>query len=241
MKNETLRLLPIAKRKYTNQAFMKETGIDLAKSKGEIFTGKYTKKENENDIFLFIQEGTLLAVLKGIKEVKTPLYTFYSHAAGERPNWKKLKAEENLTIIRVPEKELTYKAPVRKAKEREITLRQRLEKYKKEKYDWLTLEGLENKMKRCVKGAMDFALTENPDKEMGVELKKLIWFYSEQSDVLKVLTDYSREIMRYKKETDSFGHQYREEKLKEIKVVMVKMEEILDKYGYIEEIVITEE
>jgi hypothetical protein len=238
MRNETLRLIPIASSKYTNQAFMKETGVDLAKSKGEIFTGKYTKKENENDLFFFIQNGNLLAILKGIKEIKTPLYTFYSYSAGEKPNWKKLKMEENLTIVRIPEKELTYK-PTKKVKEREIKIKDRLDKYKREKYNWLTMEGLEHKMKRCVKGAMEFALTTNPNKEIEKEFKKLIWFYSNPSDVLKVMTDSAKQITDYKKleeNGDEFGRKYSENRMKDIKVTIIKIENILDKYGYIEDV-----
>jgi hypothetical protein len=146
--------------------------------------------------------------------------------------------EENLTIVRIPEKELTYK-PTKKVKEREIKIKDRLDKYKREKYNWLTMEGLEHKMKRCVKGAMEFALTTNPNKEIEKEFKKLIWFYSNPSDVLKVMTDSAKQITDYKKleeNGDEFGRKYSENRMKDIKVTIIKIENILDKYEYIEDV-----
>lgn len=232
MRNETLKLLPIARSKYTNVLFMKETGIDLAKSKGEIFTGKYTKKENENDIFLFLQGRNLLAVLKGTKEIKTSLYTYYSFAANKKANWKKLKEESNLTIIRVPEKELTYKE-TKKVKEKELTLRQRLEKYKKEKYSWLTLEGMESKLERILKAALKVGLN-GATPELEKELKKSIWYYYDSSDVLKHITEITREIKRYK-DADDWGKKYSQAKIDQFKVELIQLEKTLDKYGYIDQ------
>ena len=232
MRNETLKLLPIARSKYTNVLFMKETGIDLAKSKGEIFTGKYTKKENENDIFLFLQGRNLLAVLKGTKEIKTSLYTYYSFAANKKANWKKLKEESNLTIIRVPEKELTYKE-TKKVKEKELTLRQRLEKYKKEKYSWLTLEGMESKLERILKAALKVGLN-GATPELEKELKKSIWYYYDSADVLKHITEITREIKRYK-DADEWGKKYSQGKINQFKVELIQLEKTLDKYGYIDQ------
>lgn len=232
MRNETLKLLPIARSKYTNQLFMKETGIDLAKSKGEIFTGKYTKKENENDIFLFLQGRNLLAVLKGTKEIKTSLYTYYSFAANKKANWKKLKEESNLTIIRVPEKELTYKK-TKKVKEKELTLRQRLEKYKKEKYSWLTLEGMEAKLERILKAALKVGLN-GATPELEKELKKSIWYYHDSADVLKHITEITREIKRYK-DADDWGKKYSQGKINQFKVELIQLEKTLDKHGYIDQ------
>lgn len=232
MRNETLKLLPIARSKYTNVLFMKETGIDLAKSKGEIFTGKYTKKENENDIFLFLQGRNLLAVLKGTKEIKTSLYTYYDFIPGKKVNWKNLKEEQGVIIIRVPEKELTYKE-TKKVKEKELTLRQRLEKYKKDKHSWLTLEGMESKLERILKAALKIGLN-GDTPELKKELKKIIWYYHDSADVLKYITDITREIKRYK-DTDNWGKKYIQSNIDQYKVELIKLEELLDKYEYIDQ------
>ena len=230
MRNESLKHLPISKRQYDNQYFMKNTGIDLAKSIGEDFTNKkYVKKENENDVFVFIRNNSIIGVLKGTKKIKD-VSSYY-----EKPvNWKNLKVDAEL-IIRVPEDQLTYTYKTKKTNRRtspKEELLKRLEVYKKEKYSKISIEDLEEMVLKISNAATLYSLELEENKEMDKELKKEIWFYSNKTDALRILPDLIRAIQDIKKEEiDYFG--YMEENIKEAKVQAFKISGIFKKYGYI--------
>ena len=230
MRNESLKKLPISKEKYQNKRFMENTGINLAKSIGEDFTNKkYVKKENENDVFVFIKNDSIIGILKGTKKIKD-VSSYY-----EKPvNWKNLKVDAEL-IIRIPQDQLTY---VKKRKINTKTsspkqeLLKRLEVYKKEKYSKISIEDLEKMVLEISNAATLYSLELEENKEMEKELKKEIWFYSNKTDVLRVLPDLIRAIQDIKKEEkDCFG--YMEENIKEAKVQAFKISGIFKKYGYI--------
>lgn len=230
MRNESLKQLPISKEKYHNKYFMKNTGIDLAKSIGEDFTGKkYVKKENENDVFVFIKDNSIIGVLKGTKKIKD-VSSYY-----EKPvNWKNLKVDAEL-IIRVPEDQLTYTYKTKKTNRRtspKEELLKRLEVYKREKYSNISLEKLEKMVLEISNAATLYSLELGENTELDKELKKEIWFYSNKTDALRILPDLIRAIQDIKKEEkDFFG--YIEENIKKAKVQVFKISGIFKKYGYI--------
>ena len=230
MRNESLKKLPISKEKYQNKRFMENTGINLAKSIGEDFTNKkYVKKENENDVFVFIKNDSIIGILKGTKKIKD-VSSYYENPV----NWKNLKLDAEL-IIRIPQDQLTY---VKKRKINTKTsspkqeLLKRLEVYKKEKYSKISIEDLEKMVLEISNAATLYSLELEENKEMEKELKKEIWFYSNKTDILRVLPDLIRAIQDIKKEEkDCFG--YMEENIKEAKVQAFKISGIFKKYGYI--------
>ena len=229
MRNQTLKQIPVYKDKWRNQHFMRYTGIDLAKSKGEDFKNKkYTKKENENDVFVFIKKNQLIGVLKGIKQIKdVDCYNFYYDGP---INWKNLKEVAD-HIIRVPKEELIYRPKSNWSirKEKTPTIHDRLEKYKKEKYSYITPEQIEEMFKRVSIGSTLFVLEENTEPAEK-EIRKIIWYYGIKTDVTRHLAELLKIYKDYKKQPDS---SYRKNELEQVKVDLYKMDSILKKYGYI--------
>lgn len=230
MRNNTLKLIPLGE-KSKNLRIMRDTGVDFNKSQGELFTKKYNKNNNENDIFFFIKNNTIMAILKGAKEIKNPDSYFY----GKGANWTNLSKIEDIKIIRIPQDQLIYKYKGNNNKNTPDSLQKRLEKYKREKYDWITIEGLESKIKRVTKAALEFSLEIEENEELEKRLEKIIYFYRTPSDILISIAEFTKDIRDYKKmDKDSFQYSRKEKKIKEIKVYVSQLEKEFDKFGYIE-------
>lgn len=231
MRNETLKSIPVHRDPYYNKYFMKYTGIDLAKSIGEDFTGKkYTKKEHQEDVFIFLKHDKIIGALKGTEKLKEA-YEGYSYWYDRPVNWKNLKQDAE-KIIRIPKEQLIYKPKTYgRFKEKEKTIQDRLVEYKKNKYSYITIEGLEEILKRIAKGATLFAM-DSENKIEKKELRRAIWYYEIKTDVIRHLAEMVRVLNEYK-DSSEIGRKYKEEKLQQTKVEAKKIETLLIESGYI--------
>lgn len=185
--------------------------IDISKCEPIYFNGQaYKKSEHENNYFLFIDnEFKLMGILLGnswdkdFEDIEQYEWTKpYSYGDHIKKNRKNLTEGATHILMFTPEMKVKRKAKPRPVgyknqKDYKRELESRLSRYKKEKYDSLTIEDCQNIIREAIAFFTNKLWTLGDRKaqyKYVYQFRNPIWYANDISDCIRWLAEQAREL-----------------------------------------------
>ena len=219
--------------KYGLKSLRNNFGVDIQNLDiSENFKGqKYVKSEMENDMFLFFKGNILLGMLIGNERKKkfdefehNIIDEFESYSDNRLNRNRKNYTELSDYIVRIKKSDMKllrkFNSCERHKTPRQL-LKERLNDYKRSKYDSITNEQIEEMSKRIVVGISRVLFQKMPE-----EYQKIKWYHL--NGYSELLEAFSKDITEYKRLYQSFidepryDREYVERQYKDAKIEIIK-------------------
>lgn len=214
MINETFGNLKVRSTRYGNHNLVEYLKIDLFNSKAEDFTNSlYKVTQHKDDIFLFLDNnGDIIGVLRGKKWDKDFSHINMKTPYGTKKTWDEF-SELSTKILRVPKHELKYKKRYNKKYSQKNTLKdyeykhslkERLNEYKKNKYESLNWDDLRIKSINITNNTTQLLFLDtlklDDKKDIDSELGKIFSLYLNDSPsiILSKLSEKMSSLWNFK-------------------------------------------